>query len=97
MNRYPLWKNLLILGVILVSILFALPNLFSQNPSIEVSAARGAEVTDASIGEIKAALENAGVKFKAVETLEGGKLLVRFATSGEQLRGQAPTSGDERP
>lgn len=93
MNRYPLWKNLLILGVILVGILYALPNLFPQNPSIEVSAARGAEVTDASQGEIKAVLENAGIMYKAVEKLEGDKLLVRFATSGEQLRGQEAIEG----
>ena len=88
MNRYPLWKNLLILGVVLFGLLYALPNLFSQNPSIEVTAARGAEVTDASLGEIEAALENAGVEHKAIEQLEGGKLLVRFVTSGDQLRGQ---------
>ncbi len=93
MNRYPLWKNLLILVVILVGVLYALPNLFPQNPSIEVTAARGAEVTDASVGEIKAALENAGVEYKAVEQPDGGKLLVRFATSGDQLRGQGAIEG----
>jgi len=88
MNRYPLWKNLLILGVILVGILFALPNIFSQNPSIEVTGARGAEVTDAGVAEIEAALENTEVEHQAIERLEGGKLLVRFATSSDQLRGQ---------
>ncbi|WP_089724178.1 protein translocase subunit SecD [Candidatus Thiosymbion oneisti] len=93
MNRYPLWKNLLILGVILVGILFALPNLFSQNPSIEVTGARGLEVTDAGVDEIKAALENAGVEYRAIERREGGKLLVRFATSGDQLRGQEAIEG----
>ena len=41
MNQYPLWKNLLILGIILASLVLALPNLFSQDPSIEISAARG--------------------------------------------------------
>jgi len=88
MNRYPLWKNLLILGVILVGILFALPNIFSQNPSIEVTGARGAEVTDAGVAEIEAALENTEVEHQAIERIEGGKLLVRFATSSDQLRGQ---------
>jgi preprotein translocase subunit SecD len=34
MNRYPLWKNLLILGVILAGLLLAWPNLYSQDPSI---------------------------------------------------------------
>jgi preprotein translocase subunit SecD len=88
MNQYPLWKNLLILGVILGSLLLAVPNLFSQDPSIEITAARGSEVTEASIGEVRAVLENAGVPFKDVESREGNKLLVRFASSGEQLKGQ---------
>jgi preprotein translocase subunit SecD len=78
MNQYPLWKNLLILAVILVGLLFALPNLFPQDPSIEVTGTRDAEITDSSIGEIKAAMENAGVPVKAVERREGNKLLVRF-------------------
>jgi len=93
MNRYPLWKNLLILGVILVGILFALPNLFSQNPSIEVTAARGTEMTDAGVDAIRAALENAGVQYQAIEKREGGKLLIRFVTSGDQLRGQEAIEG----
>ncbi len=88
MNQYPLWKNLLILGVILGSLLLAVPNLFSQDPSIEITAARGSEVTEASIGEVRAVLENAGIPFKDVEPREGNKLLVRFASSGEQLQGQ---------
>lgn len=93
MNRYPLWKNLLILGVILVGVLFALPNLFSQNPSIEITAARGAGMTDAGMSEIKAALENAGVAYRAVDRLEGGRLLVRFTTSDAQLRGREAIEG----
>ena len=88
MNQYPLWKNLLILAVILVGLLFALPNLFSQDPSIEVTGTRDVEINAASIGEIKAAMENAGVPVKDVETREGDKLLVRFRTPSEQLRGQ---------
>ncbi|KAA6183634.1 protein translocase subunit SecD [Thiohalocapsa marina] len=88
MNHYPLWKNLLILVVILVGLLFALPNLFSQDPSIEVAGTRDNPVTEASIAEIAAAMENAGVPVKAVEPREGEKLLVRFTTPSEQLRGQ---------
>lgn len=88
MNQYPLWKNLLILGVILGALLLAVPNLFSQDPSIEITAARGSEVTEASVAEVRAALENAGAPFKGIETREGGKLLVRFTSSAEQLAGQ---------
>jgi len=93
MNRYPLWKNLLLLAVVLGGLLLALPNVFSQDPSIEVTAARGGEVNDASAGEIKAALENAKVPVKAIEPAHAGKLLVRFKTSGDQLKGQEVIDG----
>lgn len=88
MNQYPLWKNLLILGVVLGALLLAVPNLFSQDPSIEITAARGSQVTEASLAEVRAALETAGVPVKDVEPREGGKLLVRFASSADQLAGQ---------
>jgi preprotein translocase subunit SecD len=88
MNQYPLWKNLLILAVVLGGLLLALPNIFSQDPSLEVTAERGNQITEASIGEIRAAMENAEVPVKDIERLEDDKLLVRFTTPGEQLRGQ---------
>ena len=88
MNHYPLWKNLLILGVVLAGLIFALPNIYPQDPSIEITAARGGAITESSADDVRAVLENAGLPFKRVDTLEGGKLLVRFASSGEQLAGQ---------
>jgi preprotein translocase subunit SecD len=93
MNRYPLWKNLTLLAVVLVGLVLALPNIFPQDPSIEVTAARGGEVNQASAGEIKAALENAKVPFKAIESAHAGKLLVRFKASGDQLQGQEVIDG----
>ncbi|EIC20234.1 protein translocase subunit SecD [Thiorhodovibrio frisius] len=86
MNHYPLWKNLLILGVVLVGLVLALPNLFSQDPSIEITAERGVELNDGSIAEIRAVFENADVPVKGIEPLDGDRLLARFRTSGEQLR-----------
>jgi preprotein translocase subunit SecD len=89
MNQYPLWKNLLILGVVLFGLVLALPNIYSQDPSIEISADRGHEITPESADEIRATLDAAKVPFKRVDTEDNGKkLLVRFATSGDQLRGQ---------
>jgi preprotein translocase subunit SecD len=93
MNRYPLWKNLMLLALVLVGFLLALPNVFSQDPSIEVTATRGGTVTEASVGELKAALENAQVPFKAIEPPHAGKLLIRFKTSGDQLKGQGVIDG----
>lgn len=87
MNQYPLWKNLLILTVVLGGLLLALPNLFSQDPSIEIAAERGVTLNAGSAGEIRAALENAGVPLKGIESLEGERLLARFRSSNDQLLG----------
>ncbi|MFW6257921.1 MAG: SecDF P1 head subdomain-containing protein, partial [Halochromatium sp.] len=88
MNQYPLWKNLLILAVVLFGLVLALPNLFPQDPAIEVRAVEG-EVGSATRAEIAAAMENAGVAVKAIEEREGGTALIRFETPDAQLRGQA--------
>jgi len=88
MNQYPLWKNLLILAVILFALVLALPNLFPQDPAIEVRAEDG-EVSAAAMAEIAAAMENADVQVKGVEARDGGKALIRFPTPSAQLQGQA--------
>ncbi len=85
MNRYPLWKNLLILAVVLLGLLYALPNLYSQDASVEISATRDDPVDKTTIASIKAALENKGIAFKRIDEREGGKLLVRFHSAEEQL------------
>ena len=40
MNHYPLWKNLLVVAVLLMGGLYALPNVFDQDPAMEISAQR---------------------------------------------------------
>jgi preprotein translocase subunit SecD len=93
MNHYPLWKNLLLLATVLAGLLLALPNVFSQDPSIELTAVRGGNVNEATVAEVKEALDNAKVPFKRIEPPHAGKLLVRFDVSGNQLRGQAAIEG----
>ncbi len=85
MNRYPLWKNILLLVVLLVGLLFALPNIFDQDPSIQISAGRTTEVTEQTATKVREALESAGIQYKAVESGEQ-RLLVRFNDSDSQLR-----------
>ena len=97
MNRYPLWKNLTILVIVLIGVLYGAPNLFSQDPSLEISAVRSAPVNEATIGGIKAALENGAVPVKRIEN-HGAKVLVRFLDGEQQLKGKDLISialGDE--
>ena len=85
MNRYPLWKNLLILLVVLLGVLYALPNLYSQDPAMEISGIRRAQVDDATVDKVKAALEKAGLRLKSAER-NGNKLLLRFPDTETQLK-----------
>jgi protein-export membrane protein SecD/preprotein translocase SecF subunit len=86
MNRYPLWKNLTILAVILVAALYALPNLFGQDPSIEVTPlSKTAEITDGSVTQVEAALGQHDLAFKRIDR-EPDRLRIRFNDGETQLK-----------
>lgn len=87
MNQYPLWKNLLVAFVLLVGFLYALPNIFSQDPVIEVTGTRGAEVGNSLRADLEDALKKAGIPFKRIE-LEADRLRLRFSSPEDQLRAQ---------
>lgn len=83
MLEYARWKYLVALLVLVFSALYALPNVFPQDPSVQISANRGRKVDDALKQQVTVALQKAGLKSKAVET-EGESMLVRFADNDEQ-------------
>jgi preprotein translocase subunit SecD len=85
MNRYPLWLNLLVLAVVLVGAVFALPNVYDQDPSIEVTGTRRQQVDASTETKIREALEQAGIKIKGMESGDD-RVLVRFFSSEAQLK-----------
>ncbi|MET0103403.1 MAG: protein translocase subunit SecD, partial [Sedimenticola sp.] len=85
MNRYPLWKNLLVLVVVLIGLIYALPNVFDQDPAMEISGTRRAQVDVDTESRVKTALAEAKLEIKSSE-MQPNKLLLRFADSETQLR-----------
>ncbi|MCX4187401.1 protein translocase subunit SecD [Methylophaga sp. OBS4] len=85
MNRYPLWKNLLVLAVLLMAGVYAMPNLFGDDPAVQVSAGRAATIDLALVNEAETALKEAGIEYKGVE-LEDGRLLIRLTSADSQLK-----------
>lgn len=73
--------------VLLFGTLYALPNIYSQDPVVEVSGTRGETVGESLTADIQQALDNAGISVKRTD-LENGKLTVRFTSPEDQLRGQ---------
>lgn len=71
--------------VVLIGLLFALPNIFDQDPSVEISGSRRAKVDTVTEVKVREALKVANLEIKAIEP-GVNKLLVRFADSDTQLR-----------
>jgi preprotein translocase subunit SecD len=85
MNRYPLWKNLLVFGIVVVAAIVALPNVFGDDPAVQVSRTDGVAIDDATLMQVRTTLTDAGVEFMSAE-LEELSALVRLATPANQER-----------
>ncbi|WP_161959916.1 protein translocase subunit SecD [Xanthomonas arboricola] len=85
MLEFPRWKYFLILLVLAVSALYALPNIYQKDPSVQITASRGAQLDDALRSRIDADLKAAGITPKAV-TREGDSLMVRLPSLQAQTR-----------
>ncbi len=89
LNRYPLWKNLLILLLLAMGLLYAAPNLYPDDYAIQLSGTREAyQVDEPLLERISTELAREGISSKGVE-LENGSGLVRFADGESQLRAKA--------
>ncbi len=87
MLEFPRWKYAIILLVVFLSALYALPNIYPQDPSVQVTASRGVEVDEALRTRVGEVLQTAGVAPKAVDLDEdAGNLLVRLHDLDEQTQ-----------
>ncbi|MDC8442228.1 protein translocase subunit SecD [Halomonas aquamarina] len=84
LNRYPLWKYLLILVVLVVGLIYSLPNLFPADPAIQVSDAQGNALDERQITRVEEALSERDIAVKAVEE-NNGQWLIRLQSDDDQL------------
>ena len=84
-NQYPMWKNLLLAGVLLVGIIFALPNLFGADPAVQISAGEGAQINAQVLEQVKQTLVAQNFSYLTAEETKDN-LLVRFADTDTQLK-----------
>ena len=83
-NQYPTWKHALIVTVLVAGIVFALPNLFGEDPAVQVSPVRGASVDAALRDRLVARVESDGITAHRTELTD--RLLIRFGSAEDQLR-----------
>jgi preprotein translocase subunit SecD len=85
MNRYPLWKNILIIAVMIAGVIYALPNLFGEYPALQITPTRTAQIDQALENRVKTALTEAKLEPLSIERSEQ-TLLVRFTETETQLK-----------
>lgn len=84
LNKYPMWKNLMVIMIIAIGAFYAIPNLFPEDYAVQVVATRGAEVNASTQSSVNDVLEKNDIKVMR-STLENGQLLVRVTNGGQQL------------
>jgi preprotein translocase subunit SecD len=91
LNRYPLWKNLLILGVVLFGLYYAAPNLYAPDPALQIGGASGSQqISEQDLTRANTALDEAGIAYFGEEIQGDGKsALIRLRDRDDQLRAQA--------
>ena len=86
MNRYPVWKYAILVIVLLVGVLYTLPNFFGEAPAVQVSSAKATVKVDSSVQQrVEEVLKAAGVTPDFV-ALEGNSVRARFDTPDTQLK-----------
>ena len=86
MNRYPLWKYLLILAVLLIGLIYTLPNFFGESPAVQILPLHASMKADAALlSRVEATLKAANLSVDKVE-LDGNSIKARFADTDVQLK-----------
>ena len=84
LNRYPLWKNLLILFVVVLGLLYSAPNLYPDDEAILINN-ENLEMSEADVAQVETALEAAQIDFFGVE-IDANSMQVRLNGVEDQFR-----------
>lgn len=84
-NYFPLWKNILIITILTVAMIYSLPNFFGEDPSVQLSPVRGSKLEQGTVSRSEKRLTEAGLRPKSVELTEK-RLLIRFPDTETQLK-----------
>ncbi len=86
MNRFPLWKYVIIGISLVVALLYTLPNFFGEVPAVQISPTRTTENADAALlGQVESSLKAANLGYQGVE-LAGNSIKVRLASPDLQIK-----------
>ncbi|MDR2111696.1 MAG: protein translocase subunit SecD, partial [Candidatus Accumulibacter sp.] len=86
MNRYPLWKYIVVVVALLIGFTYTLPNFFGESPAVQVSSAKATlKVDTATLGRVESTLEAAGIVSSGI-FLDSNGVKVRLQDTDTQLK-----------
>ena len=86
LNKYPLWKYALIVLVLVVGFIYSAPNLYPDDPAVQISGASSAlQVNQADLDRVSKALGDANIAVKGASLGEKGSGLIRLTNQEDQL------------
>ncbi|GGW59558.1 protein translocase subunit SecD [Alishewanella tabrizica] len=85
LNQNPWWRYVVVIGMLLLTLLYALPNLYPADPALNISATRGGLVAENTHRQLLSSLASEGIAIKS-SSLQNGELLLRFADTEAQLQ-----------
>jgi preprotein translocase subunit SecD len=98
MNRYPLWKYIILAVVVVIASLYTLPNFFGEAPAVQVSSAKATIKVDAATRtRVEEALKKANVAVEGKVEQDGTSVRARFATTEVQKLAQSAITSALNP
>ena len=86
MNQYPLWKNIMVIVVIILGVWFALPNFYGEDPAVVIAKENGLAFSQLETSDIEEHLQEINSGYKSVKRQEK-QILIRYDQVEEQLSG----------
>ena len=86
MNRYPVWKYILLIFILMFGIFYALPMFFGEDPVLQISGGDGATVTTSTIALVKRTLQKEKLPYKSAGKEENNLFVVRFNSVPDQMK-----------
>lgn len=85
-TTYPRWKTYLLLSILLIGIVYAIPNLYGEDPAVQISGLKGKTVDTETIASVTHLLKDASLQPKSIAIEQANALLVRFSNAESQLK-----------
>lgn len=85
LNKYPIWKYLLLIIFLMIGAIYALPNLYGDDPALQITATRMSQIDESTRDSVLKVLDEEKIPYQSFKLLRDS-FLVRFANTSDQLK-----------